>query len=86
MYIYSTPTCPIIIGIFPRFLDSSNSPWFFGGLFKQLPYIYNTPLKFEPTWLGIGHKLIENRLCTRLIGLPVLIGNHVMYGMSDVAN
>ena len=72
----------MIIGNFPRFLDSSNSLWPFRGLFTQLPYIYNTPLKFEPTWLRIGCKLIENRLRTRLVGLPVLIGNHVMYGRS----
>ena len=41
IHMYSSQTCPMIIGIFPRFLDSYNSLWSFGGLFKQLPYIYN---------------------------------------------
>lgn len=36
--------------------------------------------KQKKTWLGIACKLIVYRLCTQLIGLPVLIGNHMMYG------
>ena len=72
----------MIIGIFPMFLHSSNSHCPFRGLFTQLPYIYNTPLKLESAWLCIGCKLIENHLRTGLVGLPVLIRNHVMYGNS----
>jgi len=63
----------MILGTFPGFHDTIDLPWPFWGLFKQLPYIYNLYLKFEPTWLGIWHKIVGQLLHARLVHIPAVI-------------